>query len=210
LSSPSLLLYVDAQFASPYAMSVFVALREKGLSFEMSTIDLARNANHEPAFAATSLTRRVPTLVHDDFALSESSAITEYLDETFRGTPLYPTDPYRRARARQVQAWLRSDLMPIKMERSTECVFYGPSQTPLSAVALASIEKLFAVSEALLAAESENLFGDWCIADVDLALMLNRLILNDDPVPQRLVNYAKRQWQRPSVQSWVAKHRPPL
>jgi len=34
-------LFVDTQFASPYAMSVFVALREKGLDFELSTVDLA-------------------------------------------------------------------------------------------------------------------------------------------------------------------------
>ncbi len=33
-------LYVDAQFTSPYAMSVFVALREKGIEFELSPLDL--------------------------------------------------------------------------------------------------------------------------------------------------------------------------
>jgi glutathione S-transferase len=84
LPSTNLRLYADAQFASPYAMSAFVALHEKGLSFELATIDLANNANLEPEYAASSLTQRVPTLVHDSFALSESSAITEYLDEVFR------------------------------------------------------------------------------------------------------------------------------
>ncbi|HEY6458366.1 MAG TPA: glutathione transferase [Steroidobacteraceae bacterium] len=108
-----MLLYVDAQFASPYAMSAFVSLREKGLPFDVQAVDLSVKENHAPAFAATSITRRVPTLVHDGFALSESSAISEYLDESFPGAPLYPADPRCRARARQVQAWLRSDLMPI-------------------------------------------------------------------------------------------------
>ena len=84
MPSTNLRLYADAQFASPYAMSAFVALHEKGLSFELATIDLANNANLEPEYAASSLTQRVPTLVHDSFALSESSAITEYLDEVFR------------------------------------------------------------------------------------------------------------------------------
>ena len=32
-----------------------------------------------------------------------------------------------------------------------------------------------------------------CIADVDLALMLNRLVLNGDEVPTRLATYAQRQ-----------------
>jgi glutathione S-transferase len=88
-----MLLYVDARFASPYAMSVFVGLHAKNLSFDIETIDLAAGAAREPGFAATSITRRVPTWVHDGFALSESSAICEYVDETFPGAPLYPADP---------------------------------------------------------------------------------------------------------------------
>lgn len=206
----NLLLYVDAQFASPYAMSAFVALHEKGLAFEIATVDLAAKANHEPHFAATSLTRRVPTLVHSDFSLSESSAISEYLDEAFPGTPLYPAEPRSRARARQVQAWLRSDLMPIRQERPTEVVFYRPTNLPLSAEARASAEMLFSIAESLLPGNSENLFGRWCIADVDLALMLNRLVLNGDPVPEGLAAYARHQWRRPSVQLWVNQKRPPL
>jgi glutathione S-transferase len=40
--------------------------------------------------------------------------------------------------------------------------------------------------------------------------MLNRLILNGDPVPSELVDYATRQWERPSVQRWIELNRPPL
>lgn len=210
MSASDLLLYVDAQFASPYAMSVFVALHEKGLPFEIKTVDLSANANHDPGYAAASLTRRVPTLAHNGFALSESSAITEYLDEVFPGTPLYPAEPHARARARQVQAWLRSDLMPIRLERSTEVVFYGSKAPALSAEARAATENLFSACELLLPAKAENLFGEWCIADVDLALMLNRLVLNGDSVPERLAAYAGRQWLRPSVQLWVNQRCPPL
>ena len=210
MQSTSLNLYVDAQFASPYAMSAFVALQEKGLSFELTTMDLAANTQHQADYAARSLTQRVPTLVHNGFALSESSAIAEYLDEVFPGTPLYPTDPQSRARARQVQAWLRSDLMPIRQERSTEVLFYGPTNTPLSDKGRAAAQKLFAAAETLLGPNSENLFGQWCIADLDLAVMLQRLALNGDLVPQRLANYAQRQWLRPSVQFWVKQKRPTL
>ncbi|MFM0640218.1 glutathione transferase [Paraburkholderia metrosideri] len=210
MPSTSLRLYADAQFASPYAMSAFVALHEKGLPFELSTVDLSKHANREPGYAASSLTQRVPTLVHDDFALSESSAITEYVDEVFPGTPLYPADQRHRARARQVQAWLRSDLMPIRQERSTEVVFYGACAAPLSDAARAAAGKLFSACETLLAGNALYLFDEWCIADVDLALMLNRLVLNGDSVPPTLADYARRQWQRPSVQLWVGLNRPPL
>lgn len=209
MSQPKLELYSDAQYASPYAMSVFVALHEKSLPFTLHTVDLDKQANRASDFAATSLTQRVPTLIHDGFALSESSAITEYLDEIFPEPALYPEDRRDRARARQVQAWLRSDLMPIRAERSTEVVFYGPVAEPLSPDAQDAARKLFAAAEALLSHGQPNLFGDWCIADVDLALMLNRLVLNGDAVPRLLTDYARYQWQRPTVQRWLALERPP-
>jgi len=200
-------LYVDALYVSPYAMSAFVALREKGVPFDVKTVDLVAAANREPAYAAMSLTRRVPTLVHDDFALSESSAIAEYLDEAVAGPRLYPAAPRARARARQVQAWLRSDLSPIREERSTEVVFCGAKKAPLSERALDAAEKLFAAAGALLDHGEANLFGAWCIADVDLALMLNRLVIHGDAVPGRLSLYACRQWERPAVQQWLGQRR---
>jgi len=201
-------LYVDANFASPYALVAFVSIIEKGLDIEIETLDLAAHANHDPNFAKTSITRRVPTLIDDGFALSESSAICEYLDETFAGTRLYPTDPRSRARARQIQAWVRSDLMPIRDERPTYVVFCGAKRPALSERAREAADTLFSAALALL--DGDNLFGAWSIADVDLAMMLQRLIVLGDPVPQRLIDYAAHQWRRPSVEQWIHKKRPPL
>jgi glutathione S-transferase len=205
-----MLLYVDTNFASPYALVVFVSLIEKGLDFESESVDLAAHANHDPSFARTSITRRVPTLIHDGFALSESSAICEYIDETFDGARLYPTDPRDRARARQIQAWVRSDLMPIRDERPTFVVFNGAKRPALSEAARDAAEQLFSAALTLLDGRTNNLFGAWSIADVDLAMMLQRLIVLGDPVPQRLIDYATHQWRRPSVEQWILKKRPPL
>lgn len=205
---PSLRLYVDSVYTSPYAMSVFVALREKGLAFDLATLDLDAAQNRAADFARLSLTQRVPTLLEGDFALSESSAITEYLEQAYPETPIYPADPKQRARARQVQAWLRSDLLPIRQERSTLVVFCGQTMPALSPEAKAAADKLISAAQALLAGNPAYLFGEWSIADVDLAVMLNRLILNGDSVPAELVGYAQRQWQRPSVQEWVNLPRP--
>ncbi len=203
MSTGSLTLHVDARHLSPYAMCAHVALTEKGLPFEVRTVDLDAGANRAAPYAAVSLTRRVPTLEHGTFRLSESSAIAEYVDEAFDGPRLYPEDPRERAIARQVQAWLRSDLMPIRVERSTEVVFLGPVAAPLSEAARAAAGTLFDAAASLLAHGGEHLFGRWCIADTDLALMLNRLVRNGDPVPSRLADYATRQWSRPSVRRWI-------
>ena len=205
-----MILYVDARYASPYAMSAFVALHEKGVAFKTETVDLESGENRRADYAARSLTQRVPTLVDGDFELSESSAIAEYLDQTLPGTPLYPTEPRARARARQVQAWLRSDLHAIRQERSTELLFYGHRGEPLSDAAKAEADKLFAAASALLGRSGTHLFGSWCIADADLGLMLNRLVRLGDVVPAQLASYAQRQWERSSVQLWVDRERPPL
>ena len=205
----SLTLYVDSIFASPWALSVFVALTEKGLPFTVETVDLESGQNKLPAYRDLLPTTRIPALVHDGFVLSESTAIAEYLDEMFPApqyVALYPADVRQRARARQVQSWLRSDLAPVRSERNTETVFFKHPIEPLSADGQASAAKLIAAAERLI--DSQHLFGQWSIADTDLTMMLNRLILNGDPVPERIKAYAAGQWQRPSVQQWLARHQP--
>jgi len=207
MSEPKITLWSDADYFSPYVMSVYVALHEKALPFTLKTVDLSGGENLRPGWEGYTLTRRVPVLAVDDFELSESSAIAEYLEETFAPPEwerIYPHDRQNRARARQIQAWLRSDLMPIREERSTDVVFAGVKKAPLSSAGQASAAKLFDTANLLLAHGKPNLFGEWCIADTDLALMLNRLVLNGDDVPERLAEYAAFQWQRSSVQRFVA------
>lgn len=199
---PDLTLYVDATFASPYAMACYVTLLEKKLPFALKTVNLAAGEHTTPEYRAMALTGRVPMLVHGDMVLNESSAIIEYLDDVFPDTPVLPLGPAQRARARQVQAWIRSDLLALRTERSTAVIFDQPSSAPLSDAGQAAADKVIDVASRLIS--GEHLFGAWSIADTDLALMLQRLIKNSDPVPDNVKAYANAQWQRPSVQAWVA------
>lgn len=209
----TLQLYVDQRFLSPYALSAFVVLHEKGLPFACQGVDLDAGDNLLPDFAEASLTARVPLLVDGDFRLSESSAIAEYLEASYPApayAAVYPQDEQQRARARQIQAWLRSDLLPLRQQRNTEVVFLQPVSTPLDEAGRQAAAKLIRVAEACLTEGAANLFGEWCIADTDLALMLLRLVNNGDTVPAALADYAHRQWQRPSVQAWLALQRAPV
>lgn len=207
MSEPAITLWSDSDFFSPYVMAVYVALHEKGLPFSLKTVDLDSGQHHQVGWPGFSLTRRVPALDIDGFELSESSAITEYLEERFAPPEyerIYPHDLQKRARARQIQAWIRSDLLPIREERGTDVIFAGSKKAPLSAAASEAAAKLYAIAGELLAHGKPNLFGEWCIADADLALMLNRLVMHGDDVPEALANYATFQWQRSSVQRYVA------
>ena len=204
MDSTKLKLYVGADFVSAFAMSAFVALKEKQLSFELVKVDLKARGNYLASYRDVSLTCKIPTLVHDGFALSESSAIAEYLEEIAPGhKKLFPLDIKQRARARQLQAWLRSDLLVIRKERPADLIYFGKKDTPLSDDALAAVDRLFFVADRLLEGGAEHLFGDWSIADTDLAIMLNRLLANGDRVPQRLAAYVRRQWDRDSVRAWM-------
>lgn len=207
MSQPTLTLWSDSDFFSPYVMSVYVALQEKGLPFTLKTVNLDQGEHLQAGWRGYAATRRVPLLEVDDFVLSESSAITEYLDERFAPPEwerLYPHDQQKRALTRQIQAWLRSDLMPIREERPTSVIFAGEKKAPLTEAGRKSAAKLFDTASALLAHGRPNLFGEWCLADTDLALMLNRLVFNGDDVPEQLADYAAFQWQRASVQRYVA------
>jgi glutathione S-transferase len=200
-----LLLLGNSTWTSPYVLSCFVALREKSVAFEVNDVALHAGAHFDGAFAAQSLTSRVPVLVDGNLTLSESSAIVEYLEDRYPAPAharVLPEDLRARARARQVMAWLRSDLMAIREERSAEYVFYAHDRlrpiAPLSAAGLRATAKLLGAGP---------LFGAWCIADTDLAMMLQRLVKTGHAVPKRLHDYAERQWERAAVAEFCAHPR---
>ena len=204
-------LYGENLWISPYVFSSFVALREKGIPFEMVEVSLADGQHLETTLRDRSITARVPSLEHDGFHLAESSAIAEYLDEVFpppAAASLLPTTRRERARARQLMAWMRSDVPALRDERSTVTMFYRFKLRPLSPAAARDAAKLVRVAEQLIPANGGPLFGTWCLADSELAFMLHRLILNGGEVPARVRAYAEREWSRPSVREFVEHVRP--
>jgi len=201
-----LVLWGDSLWESPWVFSAFVALEEKRLPYEMRLLSLSRGEARKGDYALRSLTGRVPALEHGDFWLSESSAIGEYLEDVFpppQWPRLYPPGARERARARQVQAWLRSDLAPLRQARPTSALFLGEKVKPLPPEAKESVEALYRAAEQLLPAGAASLFESFSLADADLALALQRLVHSGDPVPERLRRYAQAVWARPSVKKYV-------
>jgi len=206
-----LTLYVDAYWISPYAFSCFVALEELGVPYAIETVGLHTKDQESDWYRNASLTGRVPALRHGEFWLSESSAIAEFLAEEFpppAHARLLPEPVADRARARQLMAWIRSDLMPIRDERSTHTVFFSPTDAPLSPAGQAAAVRLLQVADRLIVRGQTELFGAWCLADSDFALMLQRLHKNGYELPAKVCEYVEAQWSRPAVQKWVQLPRP--
>jgi glutathione S-transferase len=206
-------LYSDGFWISPYAFACFVALREKGVPFDVSEVHLERGEQRAPAYVDGSWTGRVPALRDRDFWLTESGAILAYLDDRFPapGHPaLLPAEVEPRARARQLMSWLRSDeTLAIRGERSAEVIFYDRPRPELTPKATTAIAKTVALASRLVTSEAP-MFGDWCIADAELAFFLRRLGHDEGVLPRVLRAYADAQWSRPSVAEYVAHARPPF
>lgn len=208
-------LYGNDVWTSPYVLTVFVALEEKRIPYDVKLIALHRAEHALPAFAQLSPTARVPVLADGGFVLSESSAIVDYLEDRYAAPnfpPILPANLRDRARAREILAWIRSDVVALREERPTWRVFYAPHDNfalpPLSPQARQGAAKVIEVAERLVPAGCGPLFGDWCIADTDLAMMLLRLVRTGEFMPAHIRDYAEAQWLRPSVRAFVDRPRP--
>ena len=83
---------------SPFSWRVWLALEHKKVPYNLKLLSFQNNDTQKPEFVAINPRHQVPTIVDDGYALWESMAILEYLDERFAsGEKLYPGDARNRA-----------------------------------------------------------------------------------------------------------------
>jgi len=113
---------------SPYAWRVQLALEHKALPYERKVLSFAAGDTRKPEFVALNPRHTVPTIVDDGYALWESLAILEYLDERFTsGAKLYPGDAEDRARQRRLIQEMGSYLDGEGMDPITTEFFSKPA-----------------------------------------------------------------------------------
>ena len=199
-----LVLYADSTWQSPWVFHVMVALEELGVPYKLEAMPMPLSEDTRKNLRSHALLPKVPCLVDGGFWLTESSAISEYLADKFPSLRLLPADVTERARARQIMSWLRTSLFSLREDRPTTSVFQRPVTKPLSEKAQVDAADLLAIAEQAIAPGKTTLFAEWCVADADLALMLMRLVANNDSVPKRISDYALAQWGRASVRRFLA------
>ncbi|GAA0166123.1 transferase [Lithospermum erythrorhizon] len=86
-------------WASPFVHRVKMALKMKGVEYQYIEEDIR---NKTPLlFELNPVYKQVPVFVHNGKVLPESRIILEYIDETWKNTPLLlPQDPHQKAMAR--------------------------------------------------------------------------------------------------------------
>jgi glutathione S-transferase len=169
---------------SVYSWIARLALEEKGASYHW--IEINPFAPDVPeSYVALHPFKRVPALIHDNFQIYETGAITRYVDEAFPGPSLQPTDPRHRARCSQFLSIIDSYVYwPLVRQVFSHRVFrprLGRSsdatelQKGLDAapVVLAALERLVA--------DTEYLCGvDLSLADIHLAPMIGYFAMAEE------------------------------
>lgn len=110
-------------FRSSTSYRVRIALELKGLQYDYKPVHLLNNGGeqHSEAYRKLNPIGGVPTLVHADKAISQSFAIIEYLDDAFpETTPLFPEDPYLKAKIRQFCETINADIHPLQNLKVTK------------------------------------------------------------------------------------------
>ena len=82
---------------SPYVRKTVVFATEKGFDFKV--VPTGGGATPPPEFLKASPFRKIPGFQHDDFLISDSTAIVTYLEAIKPEPNLIPTEPKARARA---------------------------------------------------------------------------------------------------------------
>ena len=86
--------------ASNYYNKVKLALLEKGVPFD----EVEVWTDEKEAMQADSPAGKIPYIRTEHGPLSESQAISEYIEEAYPQHPLYPADPLARAKVRELCA----------------------------------------------------------------------------------------------------------
>ncbi len=98
--------------SSVCAAKVRFALAEKELEWDGHYLDILAGDQFDPAYMKLNPKAVVPTLVHGDNVVVESTVINEYLEEVFPQTRLTPSDPGMRAKMRLWTKAVDEDLHP--------------------------------------------------------------------------------------------------
>ncbi|KAF5739764.1 hypothetical protein HS088_TW12G00974 [Tripterygium wilfordii] len=144
-------------WASPYSLSVKWALKLKGIQYQYLEEDIQNKSplllRYNPVY------KKVPVLVHNTKPLAESLVIVEYIDEVWQTIPLFPKDPYERAKARFWAKFAHEKCIPAMMNAFVK---QGEEQEKAAAEAREHLKTL----ESGL--EGKKFFGGETIGYVDI------------------------------------------
>ncbi|MCC6611559.1 MAG: glutathione S-transferase [Burkholderiales bacterium] len=195
---------------SNYHNKVRLAALEKGIAFEEN--DQCAPSRDE-AHLERSAMGKVPYLEVNGETLTESQAICEYLEEAYPEKPLYPRDPWQRAKVRELISYLELHVELVS-RRLHKQAFYGgavsdESKAQVERELTRGLKALGRLAKfAPMLAGPELTLADVCaFVHLPLVATVTRLVLGRDLVEELLPQakpYLKALGERPAFQRVAA------
>jgi glutathione S-transferase len=189
---------------SPYAWRVWLALEHKSIPYRLRPMSYDAGDFRKAEFAALNPRRRVPVIVEDDgFALYESAAIVEYLEERSQdGTRLFSADPRERAIQRRMVREA-DQYFATELEHLVEAVLFTPPERRSQE----RIDAAWQGMRAELALWEGLIQGDWLavggLSAADFTLFPE--IALGRRIAQRNPGLTRGELLGPRLQAWTAR-----
>ena len=140
-----------------------IALNIKGVPYRQAPVDLRTGIQQSEAFRALNPQGLVPALETPEGVLTQSSAILEWLEETYPEPALLPRDPAARAAVRAMAMTVACDIHPLNNLRVLKYLKspLGQAQESIDAWARHWITEGFTALETMISRHGgQFVFGD--------------------------------------------------
>jgi len=189
---------------SMFGAKAEIAVLEKGIEHRRTFVPFSLTTLYEPkhpVVARVNPKGQVPVLVDGDLEIFDSTQIFEYLEDVWPEPALWPADPRRRARARQVELLSDEVFFPhviTLMPRARAIAGEDGVRT-----ACAAIDRFYAERDAALG-DAPYLAGAFSYADVAFFMAQFFAGFLGRPIPlehSRLTDWRRRVAARESVRT---------
>ena len=162
-----LTLVIGNKNLSSWSLRPWLVLKHFGFAFREIKLPLDTPEFHQRV-GQYAPSRRVPVLMDDDFAIWDSLAIVEYLNELVQGRA-WPTDAKARARARAVSGEMHSGFVALRTHWPMKAT--GSATVELPPAGKDDVERVQQIwqDSAQYATRGPWLFGEYSIADAMFA-----------------------------------------
>lgn len=204
---------------SPFVRKVRLALLEKGLEY---TLDPVNPFQPPEGFLEMSPLKRIPafrdTSLPEPNFLSDSSVICDYLEHKYPQNPLYPSDPYSRARALWFEEYADSVFAAaigggLFFERIIKKLIGQKTDENVCVVTInEKLPPMFDYLEKQLGNNEYFVGNKFSIADISVATMLVNFGHCGESVDAgrwpKLAAFCKRVYERPSFKKLIEEESP--
>ena len=175
-------IYIGYRTVSSWSLRGWLPVKKSGAAFK-ETLIRYRTPEGKARLNQLSPTGKVPLLVHKrdggEVKVWESTAIGEYVAETFPAARLWPEDPAARAYARAISAEMHSGFRPLRQHLSFHLLERKPGEGlhgPGVAADIARIETIWTTCRETWGRREGGpfLFGHYTIADAMYAPVASR------------------------------------